>query len=584
MRRANPLSRLRMAAAAATATTERRMALVAVCLAAVFSGVGWKLVKVQLRPDSSVVSPREYVRVVKAYRGGIFDRRGLSHPVAQTVPSFRVFVDPGAVKPESRAEVYAALSRHALCPAEKLYAAVSAERGRYKPLGETSDSSVAQDVATNPVLRHCAGTEKTSRRSYPLGRGLCHVVGAVNSAEEPLCGLEKTLDGLLRGTDGRITGEADRNRREIRSRRKERIDPVDGRNVVLSIDENLQFEVDRALDRAMEKWRPRAAWAIVQDPSTGEILAMASRPDFDPAAFWKSTPEEQSNRAISTLYEPGSVMKTFAAAAAMDEGLVGTNTLLDVSPGLYCGRPLSDHTHGKTELTVAEMLAWSSNRGASRLGMMLGKERQQRHLKAFGFGRATGLPLRGEGRGTTIGDGSELNNIRTSMGQGMTCTAIQLVGAYSAIANGGRLMKPVLVKKVLDAAGNVVSETEPEVVSNPVTPRTAEQLRAVLRSVAARGGTARRAAVRGYSVAGKTGTAQMVVDGRYSTTLYRGTFVGFVPASEPRFTILVTLEAVPPTEEQRSAYHGGVSAAPVFSEIAEAAVRIFGVEPDEPGT
>ena len=566
------------------ATIDRRMAIVAGFLAAVFAVVGWKLVRVQLRPDASVVEPSKYVKVVKAYRGGLFDRHGLDHPLAQTIPAFRVFVDPGEIKPENRSAVYRALARHSLCSPEKLYAAVSATRSRYKPLGETADRDVVDDLKTNDVLRRCTGTEKVSRRSYPLGRGLCHVVGVVNSAEEPLCGLEKTLDGQLRGTDGKITGDADRNRREIRSRRRECVDPVDGRNVILSIDETLQFAVDQALDRAVEKWHPRAAWAIVQDPRTGEILAMSSRPDFDPARFGAATPEQQSNRAISTLYEPGSVMKTFAAAAAMDEGLVGTNTLLDVSPGLYCGRPLSDHTHGKSELTVAEMLAWSSNRGASRLGMMLGKERQQRHLKAFGFGKATGLPLRGEGAGQTIGDGSELNNIRTSMGQGMTCTALQLVGAYGAIANGGRLMKPILVKEIRAADGTTVFEAEPEVVSNPVSPRTAEQLRAVLRSVASRGGTARRAAVPGYSVAGKTGTAQMVEHGRYSSVLHRGTFVGFFPAMEPRFTILVTLEAVPPTADQPRAYHGGISAAPVFAEIAEAAAKIFAVPPDEPET
>ena len=566
------------------ATIDRRMAIVAAVLAAVFAVVGWKLVRVQLHPDKTVVEPLEYVKVVKAYRGGLFDRHGLGHPLAQTVPAFRVFVDPGEIKADSRSEVYRALARHSLCAPEKLYAAVAATRGHYKPIGETADRDVVEDLKTNAVLKRCTGLEKVSRRSYPLGRGLCHVVGVVNSAEEPLCGLEKTLDSELRGTDGRITGDADRNRREIRSRRRECVDPVDGRDVILSIDETLQFAVDQALDRAMEKWAPRAAWAIVQDPRTGEILAMSSRPDFDPARFGAATPEEQSNRAISTLYEPGSVMKTFAAAAAMDEGIVGTNTLLDVSPGLYCGRPLSDHTHGKNELTVAEMLAWSSNRGASRLGMMLGKERQQRHLKAFGFGKATGLPLRGEGAGQTIGDGSELNNIRTSMGQGMTCTALQLVGAYGAIANGGRLMKPILVKEIRAADGTPVFKAEPEVVSNPVTPRTAEQLRAVLRSVAARGGTARRAAVPGYSVAGKTGTAQMVEHGHYSSVHHRGTFVGFFPASDPRFTILVTLEAVPPTADQPRAYHGGVSAAPVFAEIAEAAAKIFAVPPDEPET
>ncbi|MBQ7666822.1 MAG: penicillin-binding protein 2 [Kiritimatiellae bacterium] len=578
------MTSVRRLAARLAATMDSRMAVVAFFLACMFVYVGRKLVLVQLWPDASVVAPVEYTQVVKAYRGGIYDRRGKEHPLAQTMPAFKVFVDPQAVrKAGAEVEVYSALARHGAFAREKIYAALSAENSRYRPLGETVDSALVADISTNRVFRHRVGLEKISRRSYPLGRGLCHVIGTVNSAEEPLYGLEKTLDAFLRGTDGRITGDADRNRREIRSRRKETVAPVDGCDVILAIDERMQFAVDTALDRAMEKWHPRAAWAIVQDCNTGEILAMASRPDFDPLRFGSTTPDEQSNRAISTLYEPGSVMKTFAAAAAMDEGLVGTNTLLDVSPGLYCGKPLSDHTHGKSQLTVSEMLAWSSNRGASRLGMMLGKARQQAHLKAFGFGRTTGLALRGEGVGTTIGDGSELNNIRISMGQGMTCTAIQLCGAYSAIANGGRLLKPILVKEIRRPDGSTAKTFAPEVVSRPVSERTAAQLRDVLKGVTRPGGTARRAAVSGYSTAGKTGTAQMVVNGRYSKTLHRGSFVGFIPAEAPQYTILVTLEAVPPAPDQPKAYHGGVSAAPVFAEIAEAAARIFAVEPDDPG-
>ena len=559
------------------ATIDRRMAIVAAVLAAVFAVVGWKLVRVQLHPDKTVVEPLEYVKVVKAYRGGLFDRHGLGHPLAQTVPAFRVFVDPGEIKADSRSEVYRALARHSLCAPEKLYAAVAATRGHYKPLGETADRDVVEDLKTNAVLKRCTGLEKVSRRSYPLGRGLCHVVGVVNSAEEPLCGLEKTLDSELRGTDGRITGDADRNRREIRSRRRECVDPVDGRDVILSIDETLQFAVDQALDRAMEKWAPRAAWAIVQDPRTGEILAMSSRPDFDPARFGAATPEEQSNRAISTLYEPGSVMKTFAAAAALDEGLVRTNTLLDVSNTLYCGRPLRDHTHGHNELTVAQMLAWSSNRGASRLGMMLGKARQQAHLKAFGFGRRTGLPLLGESAGQTIGDGSELHNIRISMGQGMTATAVQLVAAYSAIANGGLLMEPHLVKAVAAPDGTILTNFPPRVVGRPCSERTARQIAEMLRAVVSREGTARRARVPGYTAAGKTGTAQMVYDGHYSQSDFRGSFIGFFPATDPRLAILVTCEATPKPRTD-----GGVCAAPVFARIASDAARILQIPPDDP--
>ena len=355
------------------------------------------------------------------------------------------------------------------------------------------------------------------------------------------------------------------------------MEPVDGSDVRLTIDLELQLEVEAALDEVMAEKKPRAAWAVVMDPHTGEILALASRPAFRPDDFGASTADEQRNRAISDLYEPGSVMKTFAAAAALDEGLVGTNTLLDVSNTLYCGRPLRDHTHGQTELTVAQMLAWSSNRGASRLGMLLGKARQQAHLKAFGFGRRTGLPLLGESAGQTIGDGSELNNIRISMGQGMTATAVQLAAAYSAIANGGLLMKPILVKAIDRADGTRAFEAKPEVVGRPCSEKTARQLREMLKAVAAPGGTARRARIPGYAVAGKTGTAQMVYGGRYSQTDFRGSFIGFFPADDPRVTILVTCEATPKPNTD-----GGVCAAPVFARIGKAAARILDIPPDDP--
>ena len=451
-------------------------------------------------------------------------------------------------------------------------------RRRYFPIGETADQAVADLLATNPSVAKCTSKQCIIRRSYPQGSALCHVVGYANSNEEPLAGIERTFDRLLRGRPGYAATDATSLGRAIASRPRGARDPVDGDDVVLSIDLDVQLAVEEALDEAMTNaLPPRAAWAVVQDCRTGEILAMASRPNFEVAAFGSSTPEEQSNRAISTVYEPGSVMKTFAAAAAIDEGLVTPDTLLDVSPGLYCGRPLRDHTHGQSELTVAQMLAWSSNRGASRLGMMLGKARQQAHLKAFGFGRRTGLPLLGESAGQTIGDGSELNNIRISMGQGMTATAVQLATAYSAIANGGLLMRPILVNAVGRPDGTVLTNFPPQVVGRPCSERTARQIAEMLRAVVSREGTARRAHVPGYTVAGKTGTAQMVENGRYSTTDFRGTFVGFFPATDPRLTILVTCEATPKPRTD-----GGVCAAPVFARIAADAARILQIPPDDP--
>ena len=546
-----------------------------------FAAMGTQLICVHLKPDPDHIETAiPFEMVLPAHRGCIYDRHGADHPLAETLSMWQIHIDPENIPDgKTRAAIYHAFTRHGAFAPEQLFQALSPGKGHFRVLGITSDFDLVSDIRTNRVFRYRVGITDMMRRVYPLGRGLCHVVGMANSREKPLMGLELTLDQWLRGSNGMVRGVADGRHREIRQYRDEdaTVPAIDGCDVILSIDQNLQFALDAALDEAMAtNLAPRAAWALALDPRTGEILAMSSRPDFDPGAYRGGDPQAEFNRCISTLYEPGSVMKAFAAAAALDEGLVTPDTLLDVSPGLYCGKPLRDHTHGQNRLTVAQMLAWSSNRGASRLGMMLGKARQQKHLKAFGFGKATGIPLRGEGAGQTIGDGSELNNIRTSMGQGMTATALQLCLAYGAIANGGRLMRPILVKEIRRRNGEVVLRNEPEIVGRPVSERTAAQLREMLTAVVSRNGTARRARVEGYTVAGKTGTSQMVVNGHYSHELYRGSFIGMFPADNPRLVVLVTCEATP-----RPRTDGGVCAAPVFARFAADAARILQIPPEE---
>ena len=567
-----------------SAAPAARFACAALVAVGLYAWVSRKLVLVHLRPDPEAVeSPVKWEEILPARRGGIYDRNGLGHPFAETLSMWRLHVDPANIPDgETRAAMYKALAAHGAFSPETLYKALAPGKTHYRPLGSTSDPDLMADIRTNPVFRWRIGATNAIRRVYPLGRTLCHVVGMANSHEQPLMGLELSMDKWLRGSNGVVRGVADGRHREIRGLRREETPPVDGCDVFLTVDLAIQTAVDEALDELMlpdpEKPPPRAAWAVVMDCRTGEILAMSSRPDFEPGNYRGGEPEREFNRCISTVYEPGSVMKTFAAAAALDEGLVRTNTLLDVSPGLYCGKPLRDHTHGQNALTVAQMLAWSSNRGASRLGMALGKQRQQAHLKAFGFGRRTGLPLAGEQPGQTIGDGSELNNIRISMGQGMTATAVQLCAAYSAVANGGKLMKPVLVKEIRRHDGAPVFVAEPEVVGHPLSEDTSAKLRQMLKEVVSAHGTARRARVEGYTVAGKTGTAQMVEHGRYSQTDFRGSFIGFFPADDPRLTILVTCEATPKPRTD-----GGVCAAPVFAKIAAAAARILMIPPDDSG-
>jgi len=578
------------------ARTGVRFAIVALALASAFAVVTRKLVQVQLHPDpEKIVVPGVVTNVIAAMRGGIYDRHGKRHPLAESFPLWKVAIDPLAVADEpARLAAYRTLAACGAFDRAKVFEALVSTNStfvgkdgkvrfkRYFPIGETADQAVADLLATNEAISHCSIKERIIRRSYPQGSALCHVIGFVNSLEEPLAGLERTCDRILRGSPGYKASDATARRRAIASRPRGSRDPVDGNDVLLTIDLDVQLSVEAALDEAMaEELHPRAAWAVVMDVRTGEILAMASRPNFAVPEFGSSTPGEQRNRAISDIYEPGSVMKTFAAAAALEEGLVTPDSPLDVSDTLYGGKPLEDHLRwmapGSHAVTVGEMLEHSSNRGATRLGMMLGKERLQSYLKAFGFGRRTGLPLVGESAGRTIGDGSELNSLRTAMGQGMTATAIQLVSAYAAIANGGLLMEPHLVKAVCAPDGTVLTNFLPRAAGRPVSERTARQVAQMLEAVIAGRGTGRKARVPGYTAAGKTGTAQMPVPGGYSKSDYYGSFVGFFPAREPRLAILVTCEATP-----RPRHSGGDCAAPVFARIAADAARILQIPPDDP--
>lgn len=520
--------------------------------------------------------------VIPSFRGAIYDRDGRKHPLAISRVWWKVAYDPSAVRDTNQlARIHDVLDGYGVFAPDRVDRALAERVKRYNPIGEMDVKAVRDDLATNPVVARCTSAERIDRRTYPPNRILCHVLGALRGDGVPRSGIEATLDRILRGTDGVATNHVSATREVI-----ERIDtvpPQDGADVFLSIDLRLQEIVEEALDEGIAEFHPQAAWAVVQDPWTGEILALASRPAFDPARFYEATAAEQMNNAIGRQYEPGSVMKSFAAAAALESGLVSTNTMLDVTPGLYCGKPLRDHTHGQSELSLTQVLSYSSNRGAARLGMALGKDRQQAFLKAFGFGSKTGIPLPGELKGATVGDGSALNHIRVSMGQGMTATAIQLATGYSAFANGGKVMKPILVKGIDAADGSPLLRETPKVVSTPISERTARDMRFMLSRVAIRGeGTARRAAVRGYTVAGKTGTAQMAVRGGYSQTDYHSSFIGFLPAFNPRLTILVTMAAPRDPEHPGKGVDGGVCSAPVFRKIAEEAMALYRVEPDRP--
>lgn len=581
-----------------------RIALVLFVLCLVFLYVGRKLVIVQLRPDEARVysiTTNGYVRTLPGLRGPIRDRNGA--PLSVTVPRWKLSLDAVALdevwerkKTNVLVHVYTNLLSFGLCPPETLRetfnGALESRRPRNKPLGITEDREVIRAIARDRLLRACVSREDLTRREYFGGREFAHLLGVVNGRGEAQSGLERRFDEELRGCDGRIQSARRANGEELRGRRFERTDPVDGCAVVLTIDQTLQRIVSEAMDDAMDQFDPDAAWAIVEDVATGEILAMASRPDFEPEEYFRlaapdAKPEEARrlwNSAVFQAFEPGSVMKPFVTAAALQEGLVATNSILDVSDTLYCGRRLNDHRGMADRITVTELIKFSSNRGASRLAMMLGKARTEKWLRAFGFGARTGIQLREEGTGLLVPSRkwSDLQGIRVAIGQGVAVTGIQLVNAYACIANGGRLLKPSIVKEIVSPTGEAVWTHETEEIGRPIGERTARDMAFMLAQVTKEGGTARRGAVAGYEVAGKTGTAQLVENGRYLDREYCASFCGFFPARDPQLAILVTVKRPRKTERNPLRLHtGGSVSAPIFAKIAAAAADYLLIPTDE---
>jgi len=413
-------------------------------------------------------------------------------------------------------------------------------------------------------------------RSYPKGDLMCHVVGFCNYERVGCAGVEQEMERFLRGSPGERVMEKDGRRRELPGRRIRDQASHDGADVRLTIDQAVQYMVERALDRGLEEHGAKGGWAIVQRVLTGEVLAMASRPNYDPNRFRTVEGKALLNAAIAHVYEPGSTLKAVTIAAALDRGVVSPSQVYDCENGEwhYGGKRLRDY-HPYGNLTVADGLKKSSNILAAKVALRLGDSQLEAYLRAFGFGRLLGVDLPGEEQGLLPPSKrwSKITGTRVAIGQGVAVTALQMLGAVCAIANDGFLMRPYVVHSVSDPRRGVLMQAQPEVLARPIRPQTAALMTKLLCRVVEPGGTGRRATVAGYRIAGKTGTAQKVVAGRYSESAYMASFVGFLPAEQPEIGIVVVIDEPQP-------YHtGGRVAAPIFKEIAGQAVRYLDIPP-----
>jgi len=400
--------------------------------------------------------------------------------------------------------------------------------------------------------------------------------------------VEHYLDFYLRGQDGWVESERDGLRRELAQFRAREIEPVDGHNAVLSIDSVVQTYVEQEMRELVRRFNPLGASIIVSDPRDGFILGLANYPTFDLNEFNKAEIASQRNISVTDIFEPGSTFKIVAGAAALNEGLVTIATRFDCAEDTMLFRnrkgemkpvrlPRDSHDHGV--MSVKEIMELSSNRGAARLGGLLGEERLYRYARAFGFGETSGFALGGEVSGmlAPVKNWDGLTISRMPMGHAIGATPLQVHMAMAAIANGGVLMRPQVVRRIEDKDGIIVHEFSPVQRRRVVRPETAEVMQKLLVGVVSPKGTAPRAVIPGYEVAGKTGTTQKIIDGRYSSSHHVGSFVGFFPASRPRLVISVIIDDA----RLNGTAYGATVAGPSFKLIAEQLIQYYGISPTQ---
>lgn len=575
----------------------RRATVVCALMALIFTAYSARLIYLQVtkHEEYTEIAARTHSITIEqpARRGMIRDRN--NSILAANVPIRKVIIDGTHVNNVEKLAKLAA-------PYLGLPEARLADELAYEKDHEKKSKVLLRELDEEKALALQAEMDKQNLRGlyfyqnniriYPNGSMLSHVLGFL-SRKEPtdehlvgMEGIERSMEAELRGEDGFRRIERDRKGREIVIYRNQEKPPQHGHDVNLTIDMGLQAILEEELDTACAELTPNTAIGIIVDPKTGEILAMSSRPTFDVGKINAAKPEQMKNRAIIDTFEPGSTFKIVVASAALNERVIDENTMIFCENGrfAYGGAILRDH-HGYGDMNIRGILMKSSNIGSAKLALRLGDERYYEYVRRFGFGEVTGVDLPGEvyGRVRTPGNWDKLTITRMPMGQGVTVTPLQIAMSMSVIANGGHLMRPHIIKDITDQDGNIIRSYPPEVVREVVPEAITRTVSDALVSVTGEGGTAKLADVPGYLVAGKTGTAQKVINGRYSETKYVTSFVGYMPAGDPRFVCLIMFDE-PHVPNGGTAY-GGTLAAPVFAKVATRAARYLNLtpSPEAPG-
>ncbi|CAM3575316.1 stage V sporulation protein D [Marinicrinis lubricantis] len=560
-------------------TVRRRLFIVLICTTLLFTALVVRLGYVQLIQGTEISEKAEdsWRRNIPftAKRGEILDRNGVQ--LAYNITSPTVMAIPAQVKePEVAAQK---LSPILGMSEEQIYTLITKRQSSVKlqPGGRKITLEKAQEIRELNLPGIVVAED--NKRFYPYGNLASHILGFTGIDNQGLTGIELTYDSYLKGIEGSISYLADAAGREMPGTTSKYVEPRDGMNLQLTIDKQIQTIMERELDQAMIKHQPNGVWAIAMDPNTGEILGMASRPDYEPENY-REYPQEVYNRILPIwmTYEPGSTFKIITLAAALEEGKVDLENEHFHDPGyievagarLRCWKKGG---HGSE--SFLEVVENSCNPGFVVMGQRLGKETLFDYIKNFGFGQKTGIDLGGEENGILF----KLDRVgpvelaTTSFGQGVSVTPIQQITAVSAAINGGKLYEPHLAKAWIDPkSGEVVETIEPELVRTVISEETSKKVREALESVVAQG-TGKNAFIDGYRVGGKTGTAQKVIDGRYSKTEHIVSFIGFAPADDPQIVIYAAVD------NPKGIQFGGLVAAPLVKNMLEDALRYMEVEP-----
>jgi len=606
----------------------RRFLTLAMLLCLAFAGLGYRLVDLQVlrhdELDATARKHREREFFRQPRRGDILDAKG--NPLATSVFVKTVCADPtliGGRQPEVARAIAPLLQMPEASVYQRLLPRIRKDASgkivtncyvvlkRKVPLETFQKIQQAMtnlnfgfDVAAEKKLPSArqkfftylrryavfADPLDDQQRIYPNQSLAAHVLGYVGMAEQEIAGERTTqsagMDGIERAFNTKLDGvrgwratEVDSGRREVVPLRDQDVEPRDGLNVVLTIDSVVQHILESALAEAMQKHEPISVTGIVARPRTGEILALATLPNFDPNNPG-GPPEARRNRVITDVLEPGSTFKIVVVSGALNDGVVQLGDVFDCEHGrfAYAGRILHDHeSYGP--LSVENIITKSSNIGAAKVGIKLGEERLYNHIRDYGFGVKSDIPLPGEVPGYVPPTKKwfKVSLAQIPMGHGINVTRLQMAMAMCAIANGGVLMRPMIVDRLEDREGHLVAKYSPEAVRRVISEAAAREMVKALKTVPTPAGTAPKAALEYYDVAGKTGTAQKAGVGGYMPGKYFSSFVGFFPADNPELCISIVFD------EPKQGYYGGQIAAPVFKQVAQLAASYLNIRPDHGG-